>query len=146
MDKNINISKATKNNWIRLNVTESEIEEKLSKRANKQCSKKNIIPIEYFNNKNNIFVINNILLYVKDKKYDIETSIYNFVLNRLQSNSLIKFDNDKVLSKNKYILGILNKYDNLVIDKYLVNFTLPNDEKDILGIIYQLLMQEGSKR
>ena len=46
-----------------------------------------------------IFVINNILLYVKDKKYDIETSIYNFVLNRLQSNSLIKFDNDKVLSK-----------------------------------------------
>ena len=40
MDKNINISKATKNNWIRLNVTESEIEEKLSKRANKQCSKK----------------------------------------------------------------------------------------------------------
>ena len=145
MDKNINISKATKNNWIRLNVTESEIEEKLSKRANKQCSKKNIIPIEYFNNKNNIFVINNILLYVKDKKYDIETSIYNFVLNRLQSNSLIEFDNDKVLSKNKYILGILNKYDNLVIDKYLVNFNLPNDEKDILGIIYQLLMQEGSK-
>ena len=66
-------------------------------------------------------------------------------LNRLQSNGLIKFDNDKVLSKNKYILGILNKYDNLVIDKYLVNFTLPNDEKDILGIIYQLLMQEGSK-
>ena len=145
MDKSINISKATKNNWIRLNVTESDIEEKLSKRANKQCSKKNIIPVEYFNNKNNILIINNILLYVKDKKYDIKTLIYNFVLNFLQSNNLIQFIDDKILSDNKYLLDILNEYKNLVIDKDLVNLDLPNDEKDILGIIYQSLMQEGSK-
>lgn len=145
MNKNLNISKATKNNWIKLNVTESEIKEKLSKRANKQYSKKNIIPIEYFNHKNNIIVINDILSYTKTKKYDIKTIIYNFTLNVLQSNNLIKIKNNQIETKNNYLLEILNENKNLIKDDSLINYDLPNNEKDILGIIYQSLLQEGSK-
>ena len=47
MDESI-ISYATKNNWKRLNVKDSDIEYRLSKRANKRFSTKSIIPVEYF--------------------------------------------------------------------------------------------------
>lgn len=57
MDESI-ISYATKNNWKRLNVKDSDIEYRLSKRANKRFSTKSIIPVEYFSDTSNLSILN----------------------------------------------------------------------------------------
>lgn len=75
------ISAATINNWSRLNVSESTIEERLTKRANKRLSTKNIIPTEYFINKKNIQILTKIVDCIQDKKYNIQTAIYNLAVN-----------------------------------------------------------------
>ena len=62
MDESI-ISYATKNNWKRLNVKDSDIEYRLSKRANKRFSTKSIIPVEYFSDTSNLSILNLILDY-----------------------------------------------------------------------------------
>lgn len=145
MEENL-ISSATKNNWNRLDVKVSDLESRLSKRANKRYSTKNIIPLEYFSNRDNILILNNILLYVKDNKLGIKTVIYNLALNFLRANGLItKSENGDLSSSNKYLMKILNDFSYLMIDKNLLSIKFPADEQDFLGIVYQSLLKEGSK-
>lgn len=42
MNKEVLVSKATKKNWKRLNVDSTELQKRLSKRANKRFSKKTL--------------------------------------------------------------------------------------------------------
>ncbi len=145
MDIGVKISKATKRNWERLNLTEEEIALKLTSRANKSFSKKHIIPKEYFSDKSNIKIVKNLLEYISQKNISIENAIYNLVINHLLKYKLITIKDNKIDSSNKHLKKILSEFKKNKLNKELLNFNLPNNEIDILGIIYQCLMQEGSK-
>jgi len=145
MEKELIISEATKNNWIRLNVDENERKDKLSRRANKLYSAKNIIPVEYFKNKDNILTINNLILYINQMDIPIKQAVYNLALNLVFNKKLANLSSKNIISKNKYLKNILDEFKEYNLDKNLLEFSLPNDEKDILGIIYQCLQKEGHK-
>ncbi len=134
------ISDATKANWKKLNVTEKVLE----KRANKRMSSKKIVPVELFCNKENIKKIENLLKKLEDKIsiYTLKEIMYNLSLSYLISNGLI----DKELNTTKkFLVELLQEYSELRRDDELLQIDLPNDEIDILGIIYQCLMTEGDK-
>lgn len=134
MNKEVLVSKATKKNWKRLNVDSTELQKRLSKRANKRFSKKTFIPIEYFSNSKNLEILEEILNYSKD----IKTTIYSLGINLLCANNLLNSD-------NPYITEILNEFHKGEPDERLLKINLPSEEKDFLGIVYQSLLSEGTK-
>ena len=144
MNKDEIISTATINNWSRLNVSESTIEERLTKRANKRLSTKNIIPTEYFINKKNIQILTQIIDCIQDKQYNIQTAIYNLAVILLKQHNLLSIKNSKIESNKPYLTEILHTdFDNIKLQIDLLKFKLPSDEKDFLGIVYQSQLQEG---
>ncbi|WP_035295493.1 N-6 DNA methylase [Clostridium sp. MD294] len=126
------ISNATKKNWNKLHTKNNQ---KLTTRANKCLSQKNIIPLEYFCNTNNIKYIQNLLYIVHSEKWNITSILLSLGINLLKKANLYH---------KKYVQNILKQYPYAVITE-LLNDTLPNDEIDILGIIYQCLLTEGQK-
>lgn len=134
MNKEVLVSKATKKNWKRLNVDSTELQKRLSKRANKRFSKKTFIPIEYFSNSKNLEILEEILNYSKD----IKTTIYSLGVNLLCANNLLDSD-------NPYISEILNGFHKGEPDEKLLKIKIPQEEKDFLGIVYQSLLSEGTK-
>lgn len=142
------VSGATKNNWKRLGVNPDETLQRLNKRANKRFSKKQIIPVEYFSNKDNIDILKEILIYIAEKNIDITTAIYNLALNYLSINNIISMENNKVKTNKQYLPEILNEFsisNNITADEYLTTLEYPVSEIDFLGIVYQSLLNEGSK-
>lgn len=127
------ISNATMRNWSRLNYSANT---KLNSRANKKLSKKIIVPIEYFSNANNVKVVEDIIEKVRQSDCDIFDAMYSLSINLLTKQNLI----DKL-----HIQQTIGEYQNRNLIKTLLNVFLPNDEKDILGIIYQCLLSEGEK-
>ena len=144
MDENI-ISSATKSNWVRLEVNDIDIKTRLSKRANKRFSTKNILPLEYFSNSKNLAILNKILDYVKLKPLDIKTVIFNLALNYLKSKNMISFSNLSISTPNRYIQDVLESFGDFKFDDFLLSVEFPTDEKDFLGLVYQSLLKEGSK-
>lgn len=139
------ISDATKNNWARLDVEETDIVSRLSKRANKRFSLKNIIPIEYFSNKDNLSILNRIIDYVKNSEISIKEVIYSLSLNYLSSLGMLSLKSECELScENKYLKHILLEF-NVKPNEYLLSIEYPTEERDFLGIVYQSLLKEGSK-
>ena len=130
------VSKATIKNWNRLGVNEEDQGDRLTSRANKRLSKKNILPLEYFTNKENIKILTTIADYIKENNINTHQVIYNLALNLLKQNNLS--------AKNKYISDILNDFEQK-IDNFLINIELPLDEEDFLGIVYQYSQSEGDK-
>ena len=130
------VSKATIKNWNRLGVNEEDQCERLTSRANKRLSKKNILPLEYFTNKENIKILTTIADYIKENNINTHQVIYNLALNLLKQNNLS--------AKNKYISDILNDFEQK-IDNFLIDIELPLDEEDFLGIVYQYSQSEGDK-
>lgn len=120
-------------NWSRLNYSANT---KLNSRANKKLSKKIIVPIEYFSNANNVKVVEDIIEKVRQSDCDIFDAMYSLSINLLTKQNLI----DKL-----HIQQTIGEYQNRNLIKTLLNVFLPNDEKDILGIIYQCLLSEGEK-
>ncbi len=126
------ISNATKRNWNKL---QTEKNKKLTTRANKCLSQKNIIPIEYFCNTNNIKYIQDLLHIIQKGKWNITSIVLSLGVNLLKKANLYH---------KEYVQNILNQYHYDIITE-LLNYNLPNDEIDILGIIYQCLLTEGQK-
>ena len=144
MEKNI-ISTATINNWARLGVDAEDINNKLSKRANKRCSVKNIIPLEYFSDKKNMILLDRIISYVKENNCNIRSIIYTLAIKFLINMGLVELDSKyKIISRNKYLGTILEEY-GTSIDKILLNMEYPLQERDFLGLVYQSLLKEGTK-
>ena len=144
MEKNI-ISTATINNWARLGVDAEDINNKLSKRANKRCSVKNIIPLEYFSDKKNMILLDRIISYVKENNCNIRSIIYTLAIKFLINTGLVELDSKyKIISRNKYLGTILEEY-GTSIDKILLNMEYPLQERDFLGLVYQSLLKEGTK-
>lgn len=128
------ISDLTKKNWERLN---SNINEKLKSRANKTKSDKMIVPTEYFRYNENIKKVKKIVELIKKNNIDIGDSIYNICLKLI--NKFCNITNNNIL---EFIYEYGKKYKKYDLFEKL---DIPYNEKDILGIIYQILMKEGEK-
>lgn len=126
------ISNATRRNWTRLNADESS---RLQYRANKTKSTKMIVPLEYFSDKDNIAFVQEI-----------------FEVKRVYSctNADIIFSLAVILLKKR---GIYSKqHVSEVISGFSANFVpqlsfclVPENEWDILGLVYQCLVLEGER-
>lgn len=106
-------------------------------------SEKIIIPLELLNDKNNVKIIKEILNYVNKNyniKKDLEKIMKSFITSWLIQNNLL---DKNYTSKNENITNFINK--NMQIFEQLLEFELPKNENDILGIIYQCLQTEGDK-
>lgn len=143
------ISKATKQNWRRLGVLQNSnynfISEdklknstqspKLVSRANKKLSQKNIVPVEYFCCVKNIAKIQTLIDLITAKHYNIADCLYSFALNLLAKKQILH---------RKHTQTVLKDFD-LRVHKDLLELDLPQNESDILGIIYQCFLREGEK-
>ncbi len=126
------ISKATSKNWNRLNVSEKHT--RLTHRANKTQSTKYIIPLEYISNKDNLPLI--IKVAKCAKKYKLDAAFFSLGLNFLKA---------KNISLNKKnVCQLIAEYNLSIVDE-LYNLELPDNEFDVLGLIYQCMRSEGDK-
>ena len=126
------ICEATKRNWNRLDVVESS---RLTKRANKRMSVKKIVPVEYFSNATNQQAVSNILSMLDDPKHSIVDVLCSVAENLFRNKGIINQQN---------VQTVLSEYPYTRIDK-LIYSDLPQDERDLLGIVYQSSMLEGIK-
>lgn len=143
------ISRATKQNWRRLGVLQNSnsnfiSEEKLKNstqspklvsRANKKLSQKNIVPVEYFCCVKNIAKIQTLIDLITAKHYNIADCLYSFALNLLAKKQILH---------RKHTQTVLKDFE-LRVHKDLLELDLPQNESDILGIIYQCFLREGEK-
>lgn len=141
------ISPATKQNWQRLGVFDAHnfnpklknhtqiATQKLTTRANKKLSTKSIIPTEYFCNPQNLAKIQAITQHIKTQNYPIQNAIFSLALNLLKAKNLLH---------KPHIKSALQEYNFTHYDD-LLDFDLPQDESDMLGLIYQCLLYEGEK-
>lgn len=141
------ISRATKQNWRRLGVLQntncnsteklknSTQTPKLVSRANKKLSQKNIIPVEYFCCVKNIAKIQTLIDLIIAKHYNIEDCLYSFALNLLTKKQILHRKNTQTVLKDF----------EFKVHKDLLELDLPQNESDILGIIYQCFLREGEK-
>lgn len=126
------ISLATARNWSRLNV---DISSKLTTRANKRLSKKIILPTEYFSNNNNLSIVSKILTFIKENDLDTFSVIYTIAIKQL------KFAGIYTLP---HVQNVIKDYP-YSVNQDLYQFSIPNDERDFLGLIYQSILMEGEK-
>lgn len=126
------ISDATKRNWNKLQY---KSENKLTSRANKRLSQKNIIPLEYFCNTKNKNTINTLLHIIQNKKWNIESVLFSIAVNLLKRANLYQ---------KSHVQKVLSDYNYSIIDE-IVSYRLFYDEYDILGLFYQILLLEGQK-
>ena len=127
------ISEATSRNWKRLRSKKSG---RLMARANKQLSTKTIVPLEYFSNKDNVADIQRFVSFCRGQNYKVEEVIYTVGLKLL--------DEAGILEKPhvQQALESLNVVDDI---KSLETLVLPQNERDLLGLLYQCFLLEGEK-
>lgn len=133
------VSEATIRNWHKLGV--STTVGKLVSRANKKLSTARIIPVEYFDNKLNISNIATIAEKLVGKYSDIGSVLFTLGLKLLEKNKIITGVN---IAKNPIIHKFINNCPYTYITELNID-DFPQDESDLLGLIYQSLLQEGIK-
>lgn len=126
------ISKATENNWKRLNT---QIDTRLTARANKRKSEKKIIPLEYITHNKNTQTITKIIDLANSINAKIEDVVYTLAIILLERNNII----NKI-----HVKRVISEYPYQYIDIF-DSLEMPEDEKDLLGVVYQSLQTEGSK-
>ncbi|MDR3212268.1 MAG: N-6 DNA methylase, partial [Planctomycetota bacterium] len=133
------ISVATLRNWDRLNVTDAG--KKLTKRANKTHSARTILPTEYVTDSNNIPAVEQIIEIVGASDATIPTAMYSLALNLLRQRKLLSGASSNPTNVDAFI----KEYEYLGNDANLRQLLLPDNENDILGLVYQSLLLEGTK-
>ena len=131
--KNFFISNATVKNWEKLNTKPAE---RLTARANKKNSSKKFVPTEYFADTKNISFVQNLIDYIDSKNFNISSVIFSLATNLLTKNNL---------QNKSHIQATLTEYANIEIIPEIFKINLPENEIDILGIIYQSYLNEGKK-
>jgi type I restriction-modification system DNA methylase subunit len=132
------VSNATWRNWGKLSVVSCD--DKLNSRANKTLSTRHIIPKEYFNDIENIELVSNLVEYIKSQNISIDCAINSLCLGYLIQHDIITstFETTHIKIKN-FIAELSADYKKeLLLD-------LPQNERDIIGIIYQYIMTDGEK-
>lgn len=133
------ISTATQRNWKKLNVRSAQ--NKLTKRANKRCSTKKIIPSEYFSDLKNIPVLEQFVRLVEQKQYPFNKILFSAGVKLLRREGLI---GEALLPVKENVKTFLNDYPLEPVAEIL-DFPFPENENDLLGLIYQCLRSEGEK-
>lgn len=136
---NNQVSEATKRNWEKLGVNTTD--GKLVSRANKRLSTKRITPVEYFDSKPNIKKIEDITQKLADKYDDTGKVLFSVGVKLFELNGIVKVSN---VASNPLISKFLDDCGYDVIEDLSVH-DYPQDESDLLGLIYQCLLQEGVK-
>ena len=127
------ISEATVKNWAKLSTN---IDGRLTSRANKLRSTRRVEPVEYMFNPGNLISIRAIVDYIEDNNISIHSALLSLGINLLKANGLY----DK-----KHAAETIEAYKEIGVDDYLSNIRLPTDEYDLLGLVYQFLLPEGHK-
>ncbi len=127
------ISDATRRNWKKLNTSANG---RLAARANKRKSDRRVLPLEYVSNKNNIARIEAILDYIDDHSLDIMSVMLTFGTGLLKKAGILM---------ERHVALTLDEYKDTGITEELVSAELPDDEFDILGLLYQSYLLEGMK-
>ena len=127
--KKTTVSKMTDRNWKRLHSRKNG---RLMSRANKQLSDKLFLPLEYFSNKDNITIIQQIKALYLENTLSIPDVIYSVGMALLLKNGIAE--------KARFVTA-----DKLQLIPEIMNLVLPDDEYDLLGLIYQSLVTEGEK-
>ena len=127
------ISEATSRNWKRLRSKKSG---RLMARANKQLSTKTIVPLEYFSNKDNVADIQRFVSFCKEKGHKVEEVIYSVGVMLLKDAGILEKPHVQ------QALESLNVVDDI---KSLETLVLPQNERDLLGLLYQCFLLEGEK-
>lgn len=130
--------------------------DRLKNRANKRNSKSTFIPVEYLHNKDNYEKIERIIALVNSYKIPIQTAMLLLSLTLLKKSNLIL--NDLAITKDITSLRFKNKNIEKVIFEWLAEYPISDlsdykeiltiylpEEKDLLGIVYQSLIEEGNK-
>lgn len=137
------ISSATKRNWLRLNQNEQECG-RLIHRANKKKSTKTIFPKEYLSNPSNINAILDIMDTISRLNVSVKEIICSLCVNVLIQHELIEKRQGQWEFRNQYLRSFFDEIRPYIFSPLLA-LTLPVDEKDIIGFIYQCLLSEGHK-
>lgn len=138
MNNNL-VSYATLRNWEKLNVDQEK--KSLNSRANKKKSEKNFIPVESLIYKESEFFVNEVVDYAKSNMFSIESIVLTLGKCLLEQKCTTKhgvFDND-------LINDFFDEHSNLIIKDMPMRESIPLNEWDILGVIYQTLRIEGDK-
>jgi len=132
--------------------------EKLNKRANKSKADRTFIPEEYLKDPQRIDSLNKIIHFIKENDIDISTSLFLVCLNSLKKERILSdisiedvIREEKFIFRNKQIEEEIKSWYSEIKKEsikpafsFLLNCSLP-DQRDILGFIYQSLLQEGKK-
>lgn len=129
MVENLQISRATKQNWIRLG---SDRQSKLARRANKTQSSKRIVATNYLKNNDAMRLLD----MVKSVNAPIEDIIYSLSVSYLRWAKIIDKDHVKQFLSRYSQFNLLN----LTVPAYVWSL-----ENDVLGFIYQSLIAEGER-
>lgn len=127
------ISNATVKNWKKLNT---QTVGRLTARANKRKSKKRVLPLEYISNKENIAFVQNLLDYIDENNWDIMAVAFSLGISLLKRAGIYE---------SRHVTATLSEYSDIAVIDDLTVMDLPNNEFDILGLIYQSYLQEGKK-
>lgn len=129
------ISVATARNWSRLHTSPSA-EGRLVSRATKQCSAKRIEPTEYLIHPETLASVRTILDYADRQKLGVPEVLLSLGLNLLTRAGL---------QAKPYVAEVLREYWEITVDHRLATISLPTDEADLLGLVYQCFLPEGHK-
>ncbi len=127
------ISDATLRNWKKLGT---DPENRLVSRANKRCSSKRILPAEYFRDKDNIPLVQNLVAEADKDGISADTALLSLGINLLKRKGLIR---------KPHVTSVLREYSDIDVSGKLADCELPEDEYDILGLVYQCILKEGTK-
>lgn len=128
------ISKATIRNWQRLST---EKDTRLKSRANKTLSEKYIVPVEYYQRPKNKYFSSEIVDMMKTEQLTIASVVYQIACELLSNAGILK---------HQHVKKVLDEFKrNNELSEVTFQVTIPDDERDILGITYQSLLVEGEK-
>ncbi|HJJ92839.1 MAG TPA: N-6 DNA methylase, partial [Methanocorpusculum sp.] len=130
------ISEGTRRNWKKLNSTAGD--EKLCFRANKQLSRKKIIPYEYLDHKSNRPLLDTIIRVIEENKVALKDILHSLAVIQLINHGLPIDDKENLAYQLLHDYG--GRFNNI-----FRNIKIPDDEHDFLGIVYQSLLLEGNK-
>jgi type I restriction-modification system DNA methylase subunit len=133
------ISTATQKNWERLGIITTGV--RLKSRANKTSSDRIIFPIEYFHDKKNISLVQNVVSYAIENNLPIENVLYSVALRCFEHNGFIV--DGIALQQN--VCKYIEEYQHLSCIDFFADTILPFDESDLLGLLYQCLKSEGMR-
>lgn len=124
------ISRSTKRNWEKLGASSKG---KLSSRANKRLSEKHILPLEYINVDRS--TITDLIEHIQKLNISPKKALYSIGVNLLIKKGIYRLP---------HVQKELGRY-RLKANPALLQPDLPENQRDLLGLVYQCLISEGQK-